>query len=333
MSPPEPQIPDSARAADTAPDFSVIVACFNEAETIEEFHRRLGAALEGIPARVDIVYVNDGSTDDTLARLEALFHRDPRVGALLDLAVNVGQNVAQSAGIAQAAGRDLILIDCDLQTDPADLRPLVEAFRQGCDMASGLRARRRDHPFRRFLSYLGNRLISRILHLPVRDLGSGMKVVNGALIRALGIGPHRPFDAGEAILCLRSVIEVPIAHHPRRTGRSRWTTRRALMLYHSVVTNLLPVVFPVFLMAICAMLLALLAALAAAWAAPGFFPAARDPLFISTLLGVHLLLSVALLWLIAEFTLRTRGRAAAPAYIVRRLWSRPAPPPEKESQP
>ena len=112
---------------------SVVVPVFNEEEVLPEFHRRLTAVLDGIAATAEIVYVNDGSHDRTIALLLELHHVDPRV-AVVDLSRNFGKEVAMSAGLDHAHGDAVIVIDADLQ-DPPELMPeMVAAWQDGCDV-------------------------------------------------------------------------------------------------------------------------------------------------------------------------------------------------------
>jgi glycosyltransferase involved in cell wall biosynthesis len=112
---------------------SVVVPVFNEEEVLPEFHRRLTAVLDGIAATAEIVYVNDGSHDGTIALLLELHRVDPRV-AVVDLSRNFGKEVAMSAGLDHAHGDAVIVIDADLQ-DPPELMPeMVAAWQDGCDV-------------------------------------------------------------------------------------------------------------------------------------------------------------------------------------------------------
>lgn len=304
------------------PDFSIIVPCFDEGGTIEEFHRQLRAALQKLKARCEIIYINDGSRDDTLERLRTIFDADPSVGCVIDLAANYGQNHAQSAGIEQACGNDLVFMDCDLQTDPADLSALLAAFADGCDMASGRRVRRQDAPLRRLISAIGNRVISRLLGLQMNDLGSGLKVIRGDLVRAFHIDATTPLDPGAIILCLRSVAEVPVSHRTRSQGRSRWTLRRAVILYHNVLLNLAPVLYPFLVGGVLIGLLLLMSLFAAEAAFPGLLPWTTHPVLPPVLITLHMMLTLVFLLIVGEFSLRNRSANNAPAYIVRQVWRR-----------
>lgn len=309
------------------PDFSIIVPCYDEEETILEFDARLHAALAKLPYDFELVYVNDGSRDATLAILNKLVREAPRDATLIDLAANVGQNCAQSAGIQHALGRDLVFMDCDLQTGPEALGALIERFRDGCDMASGMRVHRRDPAIRRLLSSLGNRILSRVLNIQIRDLGSGLKIIRGDLLRSFGICPERPMNPGAIIQCLRDVAEVPVEHRSRRHGKTRWTLRRALILYHNVLLNLTPIFYPLAAGATLVAFTGFLLLLTVAGVYPAIFPWARSPLLPAFLVTIQIILSMGFLLALGEFVLRSRSSANAPAYVVRSVLRRAEPDP------
>jgi polyisoprenyl-phosphate glycosyltransferase len=123
------------------PDFSLVVPCFNEAAGIAEFHRRAGAVADRIGGRWEIVYVNDGSRDETLLCLERLRASDGRV-AIINLSRNFGKEIALTAGLDHAAGLAVIVIDADLQDPPEVITELVSVWREGYDMVYAQRRRR-----------------------------------------------------------------------------------------------------------------------------------------------------------------------------------------------
>src|SRR5271165_4214545 len=120
------------------PTISVVVPCFNEADSIDAFHARLVPAMDGLNDSWDVVYVNDGSHDETFGRLLKLRQADERV-AVLNLSRNFGKEIALTAGLDHAAGEAVVVIDADLQ-DPPELIPrLVAEWRQGVDIVYGQR--------------------------------------------------------------------------------------------------------------------------------------------------------------------------------------------------
>src|SRR5579875_342830 len=133
MMPEAAALPQPARFAAVRPVFSVVVPTFNEAEGIEEFHRRLAQVMGRLGDSWEVVYVNDGSRDRTLAVLERLRRGDGRI-ALVNLSRNFGKEIATTAGLDHAQGDAVVVIDADLQDPPEVIPALVAAWREGFDM-------------------------------------------------------------------------------------------------------------------------------------------------------------------------------------------------------
>jgi glycosyltransferase involved in cell wall biosynthesis len=202
-------------------DVSVIVPVLNEAENLEELHRQLTVALE--PLSYEILYVDDGSTDQSFPLLSRLHERDPHV-RVVRLARNFGQHAALVAGLDHAKGQILVSFDADLQFDPRDIPRLVATTREGYDVVSGCRERRGD-------GRLGRRLPSRVVGWAIgavtgrrlRDAASPFKAVRAELAREIQVsGEMRRFLGAIVLRSGRRVTEIPVAHRPRRVGRSKY---------------------------------------------------------------------------------------------------------------
>src|SRR5450755_2726558 len=130
------------------PNLSVIITCYFEERSIDEFYSRLRKTLEGCGRSFEIVFVNDGSTDRTWERLKDIHARSTKV-TVADLFANSGQLAAMTAGITLALGENMAFIDSDLQLDPEELTALLARFDEGYDVVSGARTIRQDSVFRR----------------------------------------------------------------------------------------------------------------------------------------------------------------------------------------
>jgi glycosyltransferase involved in cell wall biosynthesis len=215
------------------PEFSAVITCYNEEQSVEEFHNRLRKALDSLDGRNEIVMVNDGSADDTWGKLALLHGRDPDL-TVVNLFRNAGQCAAISAGIQEARGRHFVFMDSDLQLDPEELPVLVAAFREGNDVVNGIRRERRDPLGRRLPSFFANLILRRVAGVPFTDFGCSFQVMRGELVRAHGFGPYKPFNN---VLVTRSAgrfVEVPVNHHDRPYGSSGWTT---LALWRYLMDN------------------------------------------------------------------------------------------------
>lgn len=302
-------------------DFSVVVPCYNEADSIGEFHQRLTGALDKLDHTFDIIYVNDGSTDTTLEYLIKIHEEGSRSVTVVDLVQNVGQTNALTAGIRCASGKHIVFLDSDLQVAPEDLGSLIAVFEDSYDMVGGARRQRKDNYLRVHLSRMGNAVIRRVLGLPLYDFGSGMKVLNGAFVRAFEPGPFRPINPGAMMLSLRRIAEVPIVHYARTSGRSRWTLRRFVALYHNIFKHLIPFVYPFTVAPLFFISLLALAYFVAAALYPDTFPGCNHKSILPILLMLNISLSFFQFILLGEFVLRGNNQVQEPAYIVRRIYA------------
>lgn len=207
----------------TRPFLSLIVPAKDEAENLAALHERICAALA---AREDweLVLVDDGSADGTADVIRALAARDPRVTGVL-LTRNFGQTAGLVAGLGEARGELVVTLDADLQNDPADIPRLIAAL-DVHDAVVGYRLRRNDSFVRRASSRIANAVRNRISGDSIRDTGCSLKVFRTRVLRELPWfeGMHRFLPT---LVRYRggSVIELPVAHHPRRAGQSKYGIR------------------------------------------------------------------------------------------------------------
>lgn len=209
----------------TQPALSVVVPCFNEVEVLPEFHPRLAAAMDGIGLPWEVVYVNDGSRDGTLVLMESLAAADGRV-AVLNLSRNFGKEIALTAGLDHAACTEaVIVIDADLQDPPEIIPRLVEAARQGFDIAYAQRSVRHGEGwvkkataagFYRLMSRLGGRV-----QLP-RDTGDFRLMSRRSLDALLAMREQHRFMKGLFAWVGFPSVAVPYERAPRAAGETKW---------------------------------------------------------------------------------------------------------------
>lgn len=203
----------------TAPDspaISVVVPLFNEEENMSILQSELRAALAG--RDYEIVFVDDGSTDGTRERIEAA----PNI-RVIRFAKNTGQSAAIYAGLQAARGAIAVLIDGDLQNDPADIPRLLDEISRGADLVCGYRAERKDTLVKRLTSRIANFVRSRFTKDYVRDTGCTLKAMRRECIAILVPfkGMHRFIPALVRGAGYR-LVEVPVHHRPRRFGQSKY---------------------------------------------------------------------------------------------------------------
>jgi dolichol-phosphate mannosyltransferase len=199
-----------------SPAISIVVPLYNEQDNVVELQRQIDAALTAYD--YELVLVDDGSTDQTLARVQA----GPRV-RLLKLNKNSGQSAAMHAGIHAARGAAIVMLDGDLQNDPQDIPRLLSKLNEGYDLVCGYRAKRKDTAFKRIQSRIANAVRSRFVGDGVRDTGCTLKAMRCECRQALlpFNGMHRFIPALIASLGYK-VTELPVNHRPRVAGVSKY---------------------------------------------------------------------------------------------------------------
>lgn len=199
-----------------SPAVSVVVPLFNEEQNVPILQAELTSALTGLD--YEIIFVDDGSIDRTVQRIAP----DPRV-RLVQFECNAGQSAAMYAGLHSARGDISILIDGDLQNDPADIPKLLGEIERGADLVCGYRAQRKDTVVKRITSWIANFVRSRFTKDGVRDTGCTLKAMKRECISALlpFKGMHRFIPALVKGAGYR-LVEVPVNHRPRKFGQSKY---------------------------------------------------------------------------------------------------------------
>jgi dolichol-phosphate mannosyltransferase len=199
-----------------SPAVSVVVPLFNEEENVPILQGELTAALSGLD--YEIIFVDDGSTDETVRKIAA----DARV-RLVQFERNAGQSAAMYAGLNSARGNVAVLIDGDLQNDPADIPKLLAEIQRGADLVCGYRAQRKDTVVKRVTSRVANFVRSRFTKDGVRDTGCTLKAMKRKCVTALlpFKGMHRFIPALVKGAGYR-LVEIPVNHRPRKFGLSKY---------------------------------------------------------------------------------------------------------------
>ncbi|MHC4305790.1 MAG: glycosyltransferase family 2 protein [Planctomycetota bacterium] len=207
-------------------ELSVIVPLYNEEDSVPALYERLREAADALGRTYELVLVNDGSTDRTGALIKALADEDDRVVAI-SFPRNFGQTAALLAGFDHARGRVLVPMDGDLQNDPADIRRLLEKLDEGYDVVSGWRKDRRD-PWTKVLpSRIANAVISRASGVRLHDYGCSLKAYRREVLEGVDLyGEMHRFVPIYATWRGARVTEIPVTHHPRARGRTKYGLER-----------------------------------------------------------------------------------------------------------
>jgi len=219
------------------PELSVVVCVYNEEDNVRPLVERISEAIADYS--YEIVYVDDGSTDDTLINLKALKHERLRI---VEFRKNYGQSLALMAGIDYAEGKYIVTMDGDLQNDPSDIPEMLRILKEGeYDMIVGNRVNRKDGALLRKLpSQIANAIIRSSSGVRLKDYGCALKVFTRELAQDLGIyGELHRFITLLAVLEGAKVTQVDVKHHARQFGQSKYGLGRTF----KVMSDLLLMLF------------------------------------------------------------------------------------------
>ena len=228
---------DVSPSAKEAPEISVFLPVYNEEPNLRPLHAKLDDALKRLNRTAEIIYVDDGSTDGSLKVLREVAASDKRV-RVVALKRNYGQTAAMAAGIDAAHGEVLIPMDADLQNDPADIIRLLDKLDEGYDVVSGWRKNRKDKMVtRKIPSMIANRLISWIGGVPLHDYGCSLKAYRREALQDVRLyGEMHRFIPIYASWAGARVSEIPVEHHPRTMGKSKYGLSRTLKVVFDLMT-------------------------------------------------------------------------------------------------
>jgi glycosyltransferase involved in cell wall biosynthesis len=305
------------------PELSVVAPLYNESENVSPLVAWILEALATYPASFEVILVDDGSRDDTWARIAEAAAANPHVHGLR-LGRNVGQTAAMMAGFDHARGRVVVSLDGDLQNDPRDIPMLVAKLDEGYDLVCGWRQQRQDKLIlRKVPSWVANRIIRRLTGVAITDNGCSLKAYRRDLLDRITLyaEQHRFIPALSASVGAR-ITEMPVRHHARRFGESKYGISRTVKVLVDLITLKMITTFrsrPLVGFALASTpLLGLSAAFAAFWvyASIYFGPEKADALVFP---------GAALLWLGAAFYLAMLGLVAEVALSSERKGARDVP--------
>jgi glycosyltransferase involved in cell wall biosynthesis len=312
---------------------SVVAPIYNEHENLPLLHQALTEALKSIPHPWEVILVDDGSRDNSFAVLETLACSDPEHVRVLSLRRNFGQTAAIAAGIDHAVGDIIVLIDADLQNDPADIPMLLSKIDEGYDVVSGWRKNRKDTFITRTLpSNMANWLISTVTGVRLHDYGCTLKAYRREVLTGFRLyGEMHRFIPVYANSVGARMLEVQVNHHPRRYGKAKYGLERTA----KVLLDLFTVKFlssysskPIYLfggagLSLMSVSIATLLYLGVRRLAFGISPF-LSPLFIVAIMVFILGFQSILMGLIAELLVRTYHESSGkPTYTVRTMVNYP----------
>jgi len=309
---------------------SVIVPVFNERENLETLIPALLNGLEAAGEDFEVVFVDDGSRDGSGEHLARIVQSNPRL-KLVQLCRNFGQTAAMAAGFDHATGDVLIAIDADNQNDPSDIQAVLAKMREGYDVVSCWRQDRKDRLLtRRLPSILANKLVSIFSGVHLHDYGCTLKGYRREIISHVRLyGEMHRFIPIYATWAGAKVAEIPVRHHPRTRGRSKYGLSRTYKVLLDLITVKMLGSYstkPMYFFGGVGLLACSAGVIFGGWTLFDKFAndvkAHRNPLLLLAVFLFLLGIQFILMGLVAELLIRTyyESQGKSP-YIVKRTWN------------
>jgi len=220
------------------PNLSLIIPVYNEEENLPILVEAIHKALDPLSYTWEVILVDDGSEDDSLKVLTKLAEEDPQHLRVLSFRRNFGQTAAIAAGLDYARGEIIVLLDADMQNDPADIPMLLAKLDEGYDLVSGWRKLRKDTYLTRTLpSNLANKLISKVTGVPLHDYGCTLKAYRREVLEGFRLyGEMHRFIPVFASSVGAKITEVQVNHQPRKFGKTKYGLERTLKVVLDLFT-------------------------------------------------------------------------------------------------
>ena len=227
----------------TLPYLSIVIPVYNESDNLEQLYQRLTTSLDKQGKSYEILFINDGSKDNSYEKLNELQQRRPEQIRIIHFNGNFGQHMAVMAGFERVRGEVVITLDADLQNPPEEIPALVQAIEKGHDYVGGVRQKRQDSFFRRYASKLNNWLRYKMTKIRLTDQGCMLRAYSRPLIdRMVASKETSLFIPAQAYSLSNSPTEIDVAHDAREAGESKYNLYRLLRLNFDLMTgfSLLP---------------------------------------------------------------------------------------------
>ena len=217
-------------------DLSVVIPLYDEAENLSPLFARLREELGKLDLNWEVIFVDDGSDDDSLARLREIKAASDRV-KIIQFRRNFGKSAALSAGFKLVRGDKVVIMDADLQDDPEEMPAFIAKLEEGYDLVSGWKYKRRDPLSKRLPSKLFNLVTSLFSGLRLHDFNCGLKIYRREVVKEIQMyGERHRFIPVLAHMSGFRVGELPVKHHPRRHGRSKFGAYRFIAGFFDLIT-------------------------------------------------------------------------------------------------
>ncbi len=223
---------------------SIVIPIFNESANLPALWSRLRPVMENLGRGWEVIFVDDGSKDDSLEILRRIGQQEPARVRVVELARNFGQHAAILAGFSLVRGEMVVTLDADLQNPPEEIPRLVKAIDDGNDVVGGWREDRQDEGWRKYASHLHNRLTSLLVGVPMHDYGCMLRAYRRQIVdTVVQCDEKAAFIPALANSFAKRVTEIRVKHDPRASGKSRYNLLRLATLSLNLITgySLLPI--------------------------------------------------------------------------------------------
>jgi undecaprenyl-phosphate 4-deoxy-4-formamido-L-arabinose transferase len=221
----------------SGPYLSVVIPVFNEQENLRALQKELTPVLQGMGKSYEVIYVDDGSVDQSLELLREFQSGDPHI-VVMEFSRNFGQHSAIFAGFDQSRGEIVVTLDADLQNPPEAIPTLVHTIESGYDVVGGWREDRQDSFFRKSASKIVNKIISWSTGVKLRDYGCMLRAYRRSIVQQIGkCSEISSFIPALANTFARSIAEIQVPHRDRTQGRSKYSLMRLIRLNFDLMTG------------------------------------------------------------------------------------------------
>jgi undecaprenyl-phosphate 4-deoxy-4-formamido-L-arabinose transferase len=220
------------------PQLSVVIPIYNEEAGLAALFARLYPALDRLDIPYEVIFVNDGSRDNSVSILAAQFRQRPDVTRVLLFNGNYGQHMAILAGFEETRGEIVVTLDADLQNPPEEICNLIAKVREGYDYVGSIRRKRRDTAWRSIASKMNNRLREKITHIRITDQGNMLRAYGRNVIDLINqCGEVNTFVPALAYIFARNPTEITVEHEERSAGDSKYSLYSLIRLNFDLVTG------------------------------------------------------------------------------------------------
>ncbi len=220
-------------------DLSIVIPCYNEEESIQILFEKIKENVQKLKLSYEVIFVDDGSTDQSQIRQIELYQKYPDNIKLIQFRKNSGKAAALAAGFREAEGKLIITMDADLQDDPAEIKNLIAKINEGYDLVSGWKKKRHDPISKTLPSKIFNFVVSKLSGIKIHDFNCGLKIYRREVVETLVVyGEMHRYLPVLAHWQGFKISEIPVQHHPRQYGKSKYGFARFVKGFLDLLTVL-----------------------------------------------------------------------------------------------